>query len=159
MSADKTVGDQKEGRQPRRLSLGLQRKADASASTGKARVISNAPTKKPVKTEVEEPEQKPREGNFLTRLPGDLREYIEGVRSELRKVTWPTREEAIRLTIIVIVALIVTALVLGAVVLLYTELFRIGLDSPVVLIAFMLIAAVVGVVINRSQNRPTGYRR
>lgn len=29
---------------------------------------------------------------------------------------------------------------------LYTELFRIGLDSPVVLIAFMLIAAVVGVV-------------
>lgn len=121
-------------------------------------MISNAPTKKPVKTEDEEPVQK-REGNFLTRLPNDIREYVEGVRSELRKVTWPTREEALRLTMIVVLALIVTALVLGTVVLLYTELFRIGLDSPVVLIAFMLVAAVVGVVINRSQNRPTGYKR
>jgi len=160
MSADKTVGDQKDARQPRRPLLGLQRKSDATrtAAAGKARVISNAPTKKPVKTEDEEPVQK-REGNFLTRLPNDIREYVEGVRSELRKVTWPTREEALRLTMIVVLALIVTALVLGAVVLLYTELFRIGLDSPVVLIAFMLVAAVVGVVINRSQNRPTGYKR
>lgn len=159
MSADKTAGDQKEGRQPRRPLLGLQRKpATAAATAGKARVITTAPTKKPVKTEDEEPEEK-REGNFLTRLPGDLREYAEGVRSEMRKVTWPTREELIRLTVIVLVALITTALILGAIVLIYTELFRVGLDSPVVLVGFMLAAAVVGFVINRSQNRPTGYKR
>ncbi len=159
MSADKTAGDQKEGRQPRRPLMGLQRKpAAAATTTGKARVITTAPTKKPVKTEEEEVEAK-REGNFLTRLPGDMRDYIEGVRSELRKVTWPTREELIRLTLIVLVALVITALVLGAIVLIFTELFRIGLDSPAVLIGFMLAAAVVGFVINRSQNRPSGYKR
>lgn len=160
MSADKTVGEPKEERQPRRPSFLPQRKpTPAVAAPGKARVISNAPTKKPVKTEDEEPEQKKREGNLIQRVGGDLREYVEGVRSELRKVTWPTRDEATRLTIIVIIALIITAIVLGAVVLLFTELFRVGLDSPLVLIVFMLVAAVVGFVINRAQNRSSGFQR
>lgn len=161
MSADKTVGDPKEGRAPRRPSFLPQRKPDSTravTSAGKAKVVSTA-SKKPVKVEDEEPQEPKREGNFLTNLPGDLRLYAEGVRSELRKVTWPTREEATRLTIIVIVALIVTAILLGATVLIYTELFRVGLDRPEVLIVFMLIAAAVGWFINRAQNRSSGYQR
>ncbi len=42
-------------------------------------------------------------GNVATRTVGGLREYFEGVRSELGKVILATREEARRLTIIVLV--------------------------------------------------------
>ena len=38
--------------------------------------------------------------------------YLREVRGELRKVTWPTREESIRLTIIVLIVTIVFALFL-----------------------------------------------
>jgi len=62
-------------------------------------------------------------GNVATRTVGGLREYFEGVRSELGKVIWPTREEARRLTIIVLVTLIAASIVLGAISLLFTELF------------------------------------
>jgi preprotein translocase subunit SecE len=79
-------------------------------------------------------------GNFFTRLVRGLVGYFEGVRGELRKVTWPTREEARRLTIIVVVALIISSLILGGIGLLFTELFRIGLNTPLVLLAFMVVA-------------------
>src|SRR5690349_13839208 len=42
-------------------------------------------------------------GNAVTRPISSLREYIEGVNAEIRKVAWPTREETRRLTTIVIV--------------------------------------------------------
>jgi preprotein translocase subunit SecE len=163
MSADKTVGDEKAGRAARRPSFLPQRKSDPArsvTSAGKAKVITTAPAKKPVvKTEDQEPQEPKRGGNLITNVAADLREYAEGVRSELRKVTWPTREETTRLTIIVLIALIATAILLGAIVLVYTELFRVGLDRPEVLIVFMLIAAAVGFFINRSQNRPSGFQR
>jgi preprotein translocase subunit SecE len=42
--------------------------------------------------------------------------------AELRKVTWPTREEATRLTILVIVISIAMGLILGAVDLVFSSL-------------------------------------
>jgi len=45
---------------------------------------------------------------------GIARFYRETV-GELRKVSWPTREEALNLTMIVIIVLIAMALLLGAV--------------------------------------------
>ncbi len=162
MSADKTVGEQKEG-QPRRSLFAPQKKTDPKTtrsvtSTGKARVL-NTPTRKPVKDNEEEPKQVQPEGSIVTRTTTGLRDYFEGVRSELRKVTWPDREDTRRLTIIVLVALVATAILLGTIVLIFTQLFAAGLDNPVILIVFMLVAAAVGVAINRMQNRPSGFQR
>lgn len=39
--------------------------------------------------------------------------YIKSVRSELRKVTWPTRKEVITYTIIVIVLALILSLIMG----------------------------------------------
>ncbi len=80
-------------------------------------------------------------------------DYVEGVRSELEKVVWPTREEAQRLTTIVIVTLIASSLILGAISVIFTELFTIGLNRPVILLAVVLIALVAGYAVWRSYNR------
>jgi len=39
-------------------------------------------------------------------------EFIKGARTELRKVAWPTRQETIQTTLVVVVMVIVTALIL-----------------------------------------------
>ena len=53
-------------------------------------------------------------GVFLTSLKGvQTREFLSEARFELRKVVWPTREEAIRTTWVVIVVVIVIALMLA----------------------------------------------
>lgn len=43
-----------------------------------------------------------------------IKNFLAGVRQELRHVNWPTRSEAIRLTIIVIIGALVLAAFLGA---------------------------------------------
>ncbi len=55
--------------------------------------------------------------NFIARFVGETV-------GELRKVSWPTRDEALRLTAIVMVVLIASALFLGALDALLTEFFR-----------------------------------
>ena len=52
------------------------------------------------------------------------RRYLEQTRSELRKVVWPTRDEAVNLTVMVVVVLIVMAVILGVVDATFTTLFR-----------------------------------
>ncbi|MBI5668159.1 MAG: preprotein translocase subunit SecE [Chloroflexi bacterium] len=80
------------------------------------------------------------EGNFITRTVRGLREYFQGVRSELQKVVWPTREETRRLTTIVLTVTIASAIVLGIISLLFNELFTLGLRSPLVFgVVFVLI--------------------
>jgi preprotein translocase subunit SecE len=48
-----------------------------------------------------------------TRAPNRITEYLHDVRSELRKVVWPTREEAINLTVVVLFITILMTLILG----------------------------------------------
>ncbi|MCD7098129.1 preprotein translocase subunit SecE [Stenotrophomonas sp. MMGLT7] len=51
---------------------------------------------------------------FLTSGKGrDTREFLSESRFELRKVVWPTRQEAIRTTWVVIVVVIILSLLLG----------------------------------------------
>jgi preprotein translocase subunit SecE len=52
------------------------------------------------------------------------RRFYRDVRSELRKVVWPTREQATNLTVIVCVASVAVGGVLGGVDLLFSWLFR-----------------------------------
>lgn len=56
-------------------------------------------------------------------------EFVREVRGELRKVSWPTRDEVIRYSTIVLVALVVFTGLVFAVDLLFGELFRLLLDT------------------------------
>ena len=53
------------------------------------------------------------EQNLLTRVIGPIAGYLRDTRAELRKVTWPTREEAWNLTLIVMGTVIVMSIILG----------------------------------------------
>ncbi len=50
--------------------------------------------------------------------------YIRETRAELRKVVWPTRQEAINLTVIVVGTLVVMSVFLGASDYVFTVLLR-----------------------------------
>ncbi len=50
--------------------------------------------------------------------------YLKETRAEIRKVSWPTREEAINLTLIVLAVTIAMAIFLGAVDLIFQNLIR-----------------------------------
>ncbi|MBC7809689.1 MAG: preprotein translocase subunit SecE [Burkholderiales bacterium] len=83
------------------------------------------------------------EGNVVTRRVGGFVEYFEGVRSEIGKVVWPSREDTLRLTLIVLATVIASALVLGLISFTFTELFRIGLANGWVMsIVFAAIIAI-----------------
>ena len=50
--------------------------------------------------------------------------YFRETRAELRKVVWPTREEAINLTIVVVVTIVAMSAFFGVIDYLLTGLFR-----------------------------------
>ena len=53
-----------------------------------------------------------------------IAQYIRETRAELRKVVWPTREEATNLTIIVVGTIVVMSAFFGVIDYLLTGLFR-----------------------------------
>lgn len=59
---------------------------------------------------------KAKKGNFATK-------FLRETRSELRKVVWPTRREALNMTGIVLAVTIVMAAGLGIIDLLFTRVF------------------------------------
>ncbi len=62
----------------------------------------------------------PRESESARKF--SLTRYLRETIAELRKVTWPTREEAIRLTLIVITTILVMAVLLGVLDYIYAKL-------------------------------------
>jgi len=61
--------------------------------------------------------------NFFQRTWYKIRKFIAETIGELRKVSWPSRQEAIRLTEIVIIVIIVMAIILGGLDYIYTKFF------------------------------------
>jgi len=55
-------------------------------------------------------------------------EFVREVRAEMRKVSWPTRDEVVRLSVIVFIALVVFTAGVFVVDYAFGELFRIILD-------------------------------
>ena len=51
-------------------------------------------------------------------------QYFRETRAELRKVVWPTRDEAINLTVVVVVTIIVMSAFFGVIDYFLTALFR-----------------------------------
>lgn len=87
--------------------------------------------------------------NALTRPFSGIATYFREVRDELDKVTWPTREETIRLTRIVLIVTIVASIVLGALGVFMSYLVRWGLDTPILFVAILLGAVAFSVVMMR----------
>ncbi len=98
-------------------------------------------------------------GNRLTRPFVSLFGYIEGVRDEIKKVSWPTREEARRLSVIVLVSTLLAALVLGLITLGYSELFSIGLGQPMIFLGFFVVVVGLGAFfyIRANRKKPTSW--
>jgi preprotein translocase subunit SecE len=96
-------------------------------------------------------------GNFVTRPIRSIMTYLANVRSELQKVTWPTREQTLDLTRIVLITVIASAIVLGVISLIFSELFRVGLDTPVIMVALIVVASLIAAYYIRSGGRRTTY--
>ena len=57
------------------------------------------------------------------REPNRIQRFMRETVGELRKVSWPSRQEAISLTYIVIIVMIITAIILGGLDALFFEFF------------------------------------
>lgn len=62
-------------------------------------------------------------GSLQRRQPNAIQRYMRETIAELRKVSWPTRQEALALTRIVIIVMVITAAILGSLDLLFAEFF------------------------------------
>lgn len=87
---------------------------------------------------------------------GRFREYLKDVRAELSKVVWPTREEIIRLTRIVLVTLLIAAVTMGLISFLMSKFVEFGLNNPLVLV--LAFAAIVGAAVYGTQFMGTTKR-
>lgn len=115
--------------------------AQKGVTAGKGRPT---PSRRQMEEEAEEVQ-----GNFIQRMVASLREYFAGVRTELTKVTWPTREDTRRLSIIVIIVLIVASIILGLISYAFTQIFQVGIANPIVLILIMAAGVGLGLLIAR----------
>jgi preprotein translocase SecE subunit len=82
-----------------------------------------------------------------------LGDYLQGVRGELGKVSWPTREQVVALFRNVVVVTIIAAAVLGLITFGFNELFVLGFRNPIVFVVFgaAIAAATFLIVRRRSQ--------
>jgi preprotein translocase subunit SecE len=62
--------------------------------------------------------------NAFKRLIDRFTEYLKDTRGELRKTSWPTREQATNLTLIVLAVTVVMAAFLGALDFVFAQLIR-----------------------------------
>lgn len=155
MPTEKSTTEENEGRRKVRAvkSVEASSRTTTTASDEEVQRGLTAAKGRPTPSRRRQEEEDEDEGNILQRTGGGLAEYLRGVRTEIGKVTWPTREDARRLTIIVLVTLIISSIVLGLISLAFTELFRLGLDSPIILIVFMVVAVGAGLVYYRLSSR------
>ena len=69
------------------------------------------------------PDNKSNRPNVFQRFWNKIREFLRETIGELRKVNWPTRQEAIRMTQIVIVVIMLMAAILGGLDFLFARFF------------------------------------
>ena len=65
------------------------------------------------------------EMNFFQRFWSKVQRFIKETIGELRKVSWPSRQEAIRLTQIVIIVIFAMAIILGGLDYIYGKVFSV----------------------------------
>jgi preprotein translocase subunit SecE len=92
------------------------------------------------KSKAEKKKTKPGKGNAVTR-------YWRETRAELRKVHWPTREEAWNLTRIVLAVTVIMALLLGFLDYLFAVALKGVIAGSAVAIGASVVTAVVSVLV------------
>jgi preprotein translocase subunit SecE len=132
MAAEKTVEEKQSKRRRRR-----QAEEEVELS-GKGRVTPGRRNK-----------EEKSEGNFLTRPFSGILNYFQEVSAELEKVSWPTREESIRLAQIVLMVTVLSALVLGGLSVLAGAYLDLGLQNEIVFVVTFLGIIAGGVVMMR----------
>lgn len=88
-------------------------------------------------------------GNPVSNFFGGIVEYFQGVQSELDKVSWPNRDDVIRLTRIVLSVTVLASIVLGLIAYGFTMLFAEGLRNPLVFVIFFAVVGVLAFIITR----------
>lgn len=83
--------------------------------------------------------------------------YLQNVAVEIRKVSWPTRADARRLTGIVLIVTIAAAICLGLVSFGLSELFRFGIETPLVLLGTFALIVVGTLYRLRRSARSASY--
>lgn len=86
------------------------------------------------------------EQSLVIRIIEPVLRYLRDTRAELRKVTWPTREEAWKLTLIVLGTVIVMAIILGAADFIFGRIMQGIIVGNVVWVAAGVVVVVVGAV-------------
>ena len=66
--------------------------------------------------------QKKNDNKPVVKKPNKIQKWWRETVGELRKVTWPTKEEALKMTKIVIIVVLVTAVFLGVVDFIFSRL-------------------------------------
>ena len=69
------------------------------------------------------------EMNFFQRILYKIQRFFQETIGELRKVSWPSRQEAIRLTEIVLIVIFVMSIILGGLDWIYAKLFGVILGG------------------------------
>jgi preprotein translocase subunit SecE len=67
--------------------------------------------------------------NFFQRTWDKIKQFVRETTGELRKVSWPTRKEALNLTWIVLIVISVMAIFLGALDWIYARFFALLLGG------------------------------
>lgn len=80
-------------------------------------------------------------GNIISRSIG----YFQDVRSEIDKVSWPSRPETIRLTRIVIIVTIISSIALGLLSLILSTVVREGLQQPIIFVVAIVLTVVIAI--------------
>ncbi|TET52833.1 MAG: preprotein translocase subunit SecE [Anaerolineales bacterium] len=86
-------------------------------------------------------------GKPSPRKQGRLIGYLRDTRAELRKVHWPTRQEALNLTRIVLAVTMAMAIVLGLLDWLFAQELRLLIEGNQLAIAAAVVAAIAVVVV------------
>jgi len=60
-------------------------------------------------------------------MSNKLMDFLRSVQVEARKVSWPSREEIVKSTAIVIVAILVSAIIIGGIDVIFLQILRIFL--------------------------------
>ncbi len=86
------------------------------------------------------------EQNLFARVIGPILRYLRETRAELRKVTWPTREEALHLTLIVLGTTIVMSILLGIADFIFGRIMAGVIIGDLLLIIVGILTVIGGVV-------------
>lgn len=132
------------------------RKATENSSTEKNNSVSEFAEENAVSARKDRPtpstrQAKPPSNGLISRIPvvRSIAAYLRGVASEMQKVTWPSREEATRLTGVVLGVTAAFAIALGLLDTFFTWWFSQAFD-PDTEIIFLGIAIVVAVLVSGS---------